>query len=60
MHHLDAFRKGVSERILRVRLPVGADAEKVLEPVFANHLSSCPLVALETAAGGTLQELSIW
>ena len=57
MHHLDAFRKGVTERILRVRLPVGADAESVLEPVFADHLSASRLVALETAAGGTLQEL---
>ncbi len=57
MHHLDVFNKRVTERILRVRLPLGQDYEETLEPVFAEHLTESRMVAMETVAGGTLQEL---
>lgn len=57
MSKLDLFRKDVSERILRVRLPAGMDHEEAMEPVFARHLKEGRLVAVETVAGGTLQEL---
>lgn len=57
MYRLDVFRKNVTERILRVRMPVGRDAEQALEPVFREQLTEGRLVAMETVAGGTLQEL---
>ena len=57
MYKLDMFNKEVSERILRVRVPIGADHELVMEPIFAQHLTESRLVAMETVAGGTLQEL---
>ncbi len=57
MHRLDVFRKDVSERMLRVRMPAGADPESLLDPVFRDHLEDARLVALETVSGGTLQEL---
>jgi len=57
MHHLDVFNKRVTERILRVRLPLGQDYEEMLEPVFAEHLTESRMVAMETVAGGTLQDL---
>lgn len=57
MYHFDVFSKRVSERVLRVRMPMGQDCEEVLEPVFDEHLTESRLVAIETVAGGTLQEL---
>ena len=49
MYKLDLFSKKVTERILRLRLPPGSDHEALLEPVC--------LVAMESVAGGVLQEL---
>ena len=57
MYKLDLFNKEVSERILRVRVPMGVDHETLMEPVFAEHLIENRLVAMESVAGGTLQEL---
>lgn len=57
MYRLDLFRKDVAERLLRVRMPAGGDPERALEPVFRQHLDQDRLVAMETVAGGTLQEL---
>lgn len=57
MYKLDMFSKQVTERILRVRLPLGGDPEETLEPVFRQHLTDNRLVALESVAGGSLQEL---
>jgi hypothetical protein len=57
MYHLDLFSKQVTERILRVRLPLGGNPEEVLEPVFREYLTESRLVAMESVAGGTLQEL---
>lgn len=57
MHKLDVFRKDITERMLRVRMPLGGDAERLLEPAFREHLDDARLVAMETVAGGSLQEL---
>jgi hypothetical protein len=57
MYRLDVFRKDVTERMLRVRVPLGDDAQGLLEPAFRDHLDDDRLVAMETVAGGTLQEL---
>lgn len=56
MFKLDIFAKHVVERLLRVRIPAGASAEALLEPVFRALASDSRLVAIETIAGGTLQE----
>ena len=56
MYKLDAFKKSVSERILRVRLPSGKDCQETLEPVFRQYLTYNRLVAIESVAAGTLQE----
>lgn len=47
MAKLDMFAKGVVERLLRVRFPVGKDVESSVEPVFREHLSDHRLVAIE-------------
>ncbi len=57
MHKLDVFSKHVTERILRVRLPLGRDSEETLEPIFREYLTESRLVAMESVAGGVLQEL---
>ncbi len=57
MFKLDLFSKRVAERILRLRLPADRDPEPTLEPVFRDWLAETRLVAIETVAGGTLQEL---
>lgn len=56
MFKMDIFAKRVVERLLRVRIPAGASAEELLEPVFRALASDSRLVAIETIAGGTLQE----
>ena len=57
MYRLDVFSKEVTERLLRVRLPPGSDHEEVLEPVFREYLTESRLVAMESVAGGALQEI---
>ena len=57
MYKLDLFNKEVSELILRVRLPMDTDHEQLLEPTFAEYLTESRLVAMESVAGGVLQEL---
>ncbi len=57
MHKLDLFKKEVTERVLRVRLPAGLDHEQVFEEVFREYLTESRFVALESVAGGVLQEL---
>jgi uncharacterized membrane protein YhiD involved in acid resistance len=57
MFKLDLFSKRVAERILRLRLPADLDPEPTLEPVFREWLAESRLVAIETVASGTLQEL---
>ena len=56
MYKLDVFSKQVGERLLRVRLPLGPDPEELLEPTFRQSLSENRLIAVETVAGGALQE----
>ena len=56
MYKLDMFSRRVGERLLRVRLPSGSDPERVLEPPFRQHLSDSRMIALETVAGGALDE----
>ena len=57
MYKLDLFSKKVTERILRLRLAPGTDHEAILEPVFQEFLTEARLVAMESVAGGVLQEL---
>ena len=56
MHTFDSFKKSITERVLRVRIPLGIDADELLEPVFREFLTENRLIALETVAGGVLQE----
>ncbi len=57
MYKLDVFSRKVAERLLRVRLPVERNYEETLAPVFREWLKDSRLVAMETVAGGSLQEL---
>jgi uncharacterized membrane protein YhiD involved in acid resistance len=57
MHRIDAFAKEVTERLLRVRLSAEKDAEATLEPVFRAQVEDARLIAVETVAGGVLQEV---
>ena len=56
LYKLDVFSKHVTERILRVRLPLGRDSEETLEPIFREYLTESRLVAMESV-GGVQQEL---
>ena len=53
----DFFARRVAERLLRVRMPLGAEHERLLEPVFRDLLSDYRLVSVETVAAGTLEEV---
>ena len=57
MFKFDMFSKRVVERILRLRMPSDRDHERTLEPVLREWLADSRLVAIETVAGGALQEL---
>ncbi len=57
MFKLDLFGKQVADRILRLRLPADRDFERTLEPVLREWLADSRLIAIETVAGGALQEL---
>lgn len=57
MFKVDAFARRVSERLLRLRMPVEQNPERVLEPVFRQLLEENRLVSVETVAGGAEQEL---
>ena len=57
MFKLDLFSRRVGERLLRIRLPTGTDPERaLLEQAFRTHLDDSRMVALETVAGGSLDE----
>ena len=56
MFKTDLFAKRVVERLLRVRLPAGLSVEESLDPVFRRLAADHRLVAIETVAGGALQE----
>ena len=57
MFKLEFFSKDVAERLLRVRLPAERDIDRTLEPIFREWLVDNRLVAIETVAGGALQEI---
>lgn len=57
MFKLDLFSKRVAEGILRLRMPADRDPGRTLKPVFDSWLADSRLVAIETVAGGALQEL---
>ncbi len=56
MFRLDLFAKKVVEQVLRVRFPADRDFEATLEPIFRERLAHSRLIAVETVAGGVLQE----
>lgn len=56
MSQLDLFAKHVTERILRVRLAAGKDAETVFDEVFDELLADRRLISIETVAAGVLQQ----
>jgi hypothetical protein len=53
----DFFARRVAERLLRVRMPLGTEHERLLEPTFRDLLTDYRLVSVETVAGGTLEEV---
>jgi uncharacterized membrane protein YhiD involved in acid resistance len=57
MFKLNFFAKEMSERILRVRLPLGMDYEKEFAGVFEEYLEIHRLISLETVRAGVLQEV---
>ncbi len=57
VYKADSFSKRVSERLLRVRMPIDRDFEEILEPVFRDRLDDSRLVSIETVSGGVLQEV---
>ncbi len=57
MHRADVFSKEVHERLLRIRIPAEQDQARILDPVFRKFLDAARLIAIETVAGGVLQEV---
>jgi hypothetical protein len=58
MHRADAFTKDIAERLVRIRMPADRDQATTLDPVFRKYLDDVRLIAIETVAGGVLQEVS--
>ncbi|MDX2054651.1 MAG: DUF4956 domain-containing protein [Polyangiaceae bacterium] len=57
MYKVDAFARPVSERLLRLRMPVEKDPERTLEAVFRSLLEEHRLVSVETVEQGSQQEI---
>lgn len=57
MYKLDLFSKAVTERVLRVHMPVGVDFQRALEPAFRELLVEARLISMETVRSGSLTEL---
>ena len=57
LYKLNLFAKEISERILRIRLPIGMDYQQSFESVFEQHLDVYRLISLETVRAGVLQEV---
>jgi len=51
------FAKEVSERILRIRVPVDRDYDTAFEAPFRKYLDEYRLISLETVRAGLLQEV---
>ena len=51
------FAKEITERILRIRMPVDRDYDTAFEEPFRKYLDEYRLVSLETVRAGVLQEV---
>jgi uncharacterized membrane protein YhiD involved in acid resistance len=51
------FAKEVTERILRIRVPVDRDYEQALDESFRQYLAEHRLISVETVRAGVLSEL---
>lgn len=57
MHHFDLFRRNSIDRILCVRFSLGETPEQNLSAIFARYTDDARLLAVQTLAGGSQQEL---
>jgi len=57
MTRFNMFAKEITERILRVQLPVNRDYELAFEGPFREHLDEYRVISLETVRAGVLQEV---
>ncbi len=57
MVRLDLFAKGVTEQLLKIRLPSDIDNERLFDDVFEQYLYRHSLITMETVQAGTLMEL---
>jgi uncharacterized membrane protein YhiD involved in acid resistance len=57
LYKLNMFRKEVSERILRVQLPIDRDHDQAFEEVFRRFLDDYAIISVETVRAGVLQEV---
>jgi uncharacterized membrane protein YhiD involved in acid resistance len=57
LYKLNLFTKEVSERILRIQLPIDRDHETAFEEVFRDHLEEHRIISVETVRAGVLQEV---
>jgi uncharacterized membrane protein YhiD involved in acid resistance len=56
LHKLNMFAKVLRERILIVRVPLGADYEKTFAAVFHDYLEEYSLISMETVGEAEYQE----
>ena len=57
LYKFNMFAKMVRERILRIRLPMDRDYEKVFEEPFREHLTESRIISVQTVRAGILLEL---
>lgn len=57
MTRFNMFAKEITERILRVQLPISRDYELAFEGPFREHLDEYRVISLETVRAGVLQEV---
>lgn len=57
MTRFNMFAKEITERILRVQLPVDRDYERAFDGPFREHLDEYRVISVETVRAGVLQEV---
>jgi uncharacterized membrane protein YhiD involved in acid resistance len=57
LYKFNLFSKVISERVLRVQMPVDRQYEKVLEEPFRKYLEDYRLISVETVRAGVLLEV---
>lgn len=57
MNRLDMFSGDTGSRVLKIRVPEGAEYDRLFSDVFTRYLSTHKMIAVESTQNGTMNEL---